>query len=259
MNIEFFKDMRAGISKRITAKKLNKRGKTEVNRRKIKMLSYDNYCFADKENEFIYPFLFKRSSGSEKMPLVVYLSTSASVGRDNVLPFIECREIRKQLQKKNCSILIPQAPPETDSAKNDDERAKINDRFARSVKQLVDIIVQNENVDEKRIYLIGTSLGAYFTWHSVYNFPSFYACAVAAVGRLFHEESIDKMVSTPIWAAHSEDDNVVPIGSDDYTVNELKRLGADIRFSRWNEYGHRMSWRFYKTENWCDWMFSQSR
>lgn len=259
MNIEAYKDMRACISRKTTARKLNKCGKTAVMHKKFKLFSYENYCFADKENEFIYSFLFKKSSGSDKMPLVIYLSTSASVGRDNILPFIESYEIRRQLKKRNCNILIPQAPPETDSAKNDDERAKINDSFACSVKQLVDIIVQNENVDEKRIYLIGTSLGGYFTWHSVYNFSGFYACAVAVVGRLFYKESFDKMVSTPIWAAHSADDEVVSVNSDDYTVNELKKLGADVRYSRWNEYGHRMSWRFYKNENWCDWVFSQSR
>ena len=55
----------------------------------------------------------------------------------------------------------------------------------------------------------------------------------------------------------SSDDTNVKIDSDDYYAAELKKLGADIKYTRWDKYGHTMSGKFYRTEKWAEWCLSK--
>ncbi len=68
---------------------------------------------------------------------------------------------------------------------------------------------------------------------------------------------MERLAKTPLWVAHSSDDTNVPIDNDDHCVAELKKLGADIKYTRWEKYGHSMSNKFYKTENWAEWCLSK--
>ena len=47
------------------------------------------------------------------------------------------------------------------------------------------------------------------------------------------------------------------IDSDDYCAAELEKLGADIKYTRPDKYGHTMSGKFYRTEKWADWCLSK--
>ena len=75
--------------------------------------------------------------------------------------------------------------------------------------------------------------------------------------RDYEKYDIGRLVKTPIWAAHSSDDTNVKIDSDDYYAAELKKLGADIKYTRWDKYGHTMSGKFYRTKNWAEWCLSK--
>lgn len=76
--------------------------------------------------------------------------------------------------------------------------------------------------------------------------------------RDYEKYDIGRLVKTPIWAAHSSDDTNVKIDSDDYYAAELEKLGADIKYTRWDKYGHTMSGKFYRTENWAEWCLSKN-
>ena len=75
--------------------------------------------------------------------------------------------------------------------------------------------------------------------------------------RDYEKYDIGRLVKTPIWAAHSSDDTNVKIDSDDYYAAHLKKLGADIKYTRWDKYGHTMSGKFYRTEKWAEWCLSK--
>ena len=82
------------------------------------------------------------------------------------------------------------------------------------------------------------------------------------MGKLFFDDNfscydVEKLVTTPLWIAHSSDDNNVTIDSDDYCFDKLQKLGADIKYTRWDKYGHSMSGKFYKTEKWTEWCLSK--
>lgn len=54
----------------------------------------------------------------------------------------------------------------------------------------------------------------------------------------FDSYDIQRLVNTPIWVAYSSDDTNVKIDSVDYCVAELQKFVADIKYTRWSEYGH---------------------
>ena len=91
-----------------------------------------------------------------------------------------------------------------------------------------------------------------------------FACALEAMGCYFGYESLDEhtfkeLAEIPIWMTHASDDVVVEIASDDYFYAKLKEYGADVKYSRWDKYGHKMSYKFYRQEPWLEWMFSHNK
>lgn len=76
------------------------------------------------------------------------------------------------------------------------------------------------------------------------------------------DEKISKLVSEynglPIWIAHSSDDSNVKIDSDDELYALLAKKNNDIKYTRWEKYGHKMAGHFYQKEPFIKWMFEQS-
>lgn len=175
------------------------------------------------------------------------------MGSDNLKQLFDNLPLYKQLIKTDCNILLPQAPFGSN-------RGEAMQNYIKSIKRLADELPAD--FDRKRIYIIGTSFGGCCVWQLVYLFPEYFAATVPVMGglcpdRRYEKYDIRRLVKTPIWAAHSSDDTNVKIDSDDYYAAELKKLGADIKYTRWDKYGHTMSGKFYRTENWAEWCLSK--
>lgn len=211
------------------------------------------YKYNDKENEMCFPFRLHTSKGKNK-PLFVLFHGAGAMGNDNIKQLFDNIPLYRQISKEDCNILFPQAP--FGSNKGDD----LTQNYIKSVKKLIDELPVD--FDRKRIYIAGTSFGGFCVWHLVYLYPGYFAAAVPVMGGLsfdcdFEKYDVQRLVKTPIWVAHSSDDTNVRIDSDDYYVSELEKLGADIKYTRWNKYGHSMSGKFYKKEKWAEWCISK--
>ncbi|MDE5605015.1 MAG: hypothetical protein K2I73_05480 [Eubacterium sp.] len=245
--------------------KLSSKDKTSVVKQGFDIGAFKSYNFIDKENKIAYAFRFKKSKGKEKQPLVIFFCGAGSVGLDNVKPFIECIPMLGKLNKRNCNILIPQPLTTVNYNKSYEDFNSKFDAYISSIHNLVNLLTDKENIDTNRIYAFGTSLGGCCTWRLVYNFPELCACTVPVVGRfdLKIEASpytdFERIAHIPMWVAHSSDDKIIDVEYDDFAVAELKKLGADIKYTRWDKYGHGMAGRFYHKEDWCNWMFEQNK
>ena len=136
-----------------------------------------------------------------------------------------------------------------------------SDAYVASVKKLTESLAKDGSIDMNRIYVFGNSLGGGVTWRFAYNHPDFCACAMPVIGALYTTDECDftRLVSLPIWVAHSSDDKIVSIDSDDNAVARIKELGGNIKYTRWDKHGHAMAGKFYFRENWADWMFAQNK
>lgn len=229
---------------------LNNSNKTHIEKSNTTLLGFKGYRYVNKENEFAFPFRFKNSSSKEKKPLVIFLHGAGAIGTDNIKQIFDGITVLWKLKNKKCSILLPQEPSKTTTP------------YWNSLEILIDeLIAENKNIDKKKIYLVGTSWGGYCVWNMIYNHPNKFACAIPVMGTLdensYKDFDLSQIKDIPLWVAHSSNDTNVKIDSDDYCVSELKKLNADITYTRWNKYGHNMYNHFYLQESWCDWMFSK--
>ncbi len=214
---------------------------------------FSAYRYNDKENEMCFPFRLRTSKEKDK-PLFVLFHGAGAMGHDNIKQLFDNIPLFRQVLKEECSILLPQAP--FGSNRGDDFTLD----YVKSVKKLIDELPVD--FDRKRIYIAGTSFGGFCVWHLAYLYPDFFAAAVPVMGGLsfdadFEKYDVSRLLETLIWAVHSSDDTNVRIDSDDYYVSELEKLGADIKYTRWNKYGHSMYKKFYKTEKWAEWCLSK--
>lgn len=212
-----------------------------------------SYKFIDKENEMCFP-LRLLSSKSSNRPLFVLFHGAGAMGNDNIKQLFDHIPLYRQVSKLNCNILAPQAP--FGSNRGD----ALTQNYIKSVKKLIDELPID--FDRKRIYVVGTSFGGFCVWNITYLFPGYFAAAVPVMGGLsfspkFDAYDVERLTKTPLWVAHSSDDTNVRIDSDDYFVAELQKLGVDVKYTRWNKYGHSMYKKFYKTEKWAEWCLSK--
>ncbi len=204
--------------------------------------------FISKEHNIAFNYRMKKAK-SENQPIVIFMPGGGCIGCDNIKPVAEFygNLIWKKLKKYDCNILIPQTPYAGDYD------------YIDAIKQLSERVTKEVKADKNRIYIFGTSAGGHQTWASAYKYSKYYACAMPVMGSLRGEKiDYNKLKNIPLLVAHSSDDNVVSVVSDDETVEILKGLSANVKYVRWNKYGHSMASRFYKKENWDEWMFNQS-
>ena len=249
----------------IVKKHIEKASATSIKKNMGSFPAYKSYWFTDRENATAFPFRFKKAKGSEKQPLVIFFSGADALGTDNIKPYFECLPMRLKLKKHNCNILIPLSNTKTNNGSSYQSWNDGLNRYVRSVKRLAEMLIAEYQIDESRIYIFGTSFGGFCTWRSAYLFPDFYAAALTVVGgfdtKVKNSEYTDfeRMKRLPLWAAHSADDTNVTIDRDDYAVEKLRALSRNIKYTRWDKYGHAMAYRFYRKEKWCEWLFKQKR
>ncbi len=217
-------------------------------------LSCGNYRYIDKENEMCFPFRLHKSKKADR-PLFVLFHGAGALGNKNIKQLFDHIPLFKQILRYDCNILMPQAPYGANRGGD-----VLIQKYIKSVKKLIDQLPFD--FDRKRIYIAGTSFGGFCVWNLVYLYPEYFAAAVPVMGGLcfdcdFGKYDVQRLVKTPLWVAHSSDDTNVRIDSDDYYVAELEKFGADIKYTRWDKYGHSMYRKFYKTQKWAEWCMSK--
>lgn len=221
--------------------------------RKIHGGRFGSYKYTDKTNHMSFPFRLFEAKKNDR-PLFVIFHGAGALGNDNIKQHFENKRLYKCILKENCNILSPQAPYGSNRGHD------LIQSYIKSVKKLIDDLPID--FDRKRIYIVGTSFGGCCVWHISYLFPGYFAAGVPIMGKLFFDNDfscydVEKLAETPLWIAHSSDDTNVTIDSDDYCFDKLQKLGADIKYTRWDKFGHSMSGKFYKTEKWTEWCLSK--
>lgn len=219
--------------------------------------SYDKYLYVNRKDNYIIPFRFKKAKKANA-PLLVYYQGAGALGHDNFKPFFEFRSFLFGKKLPDCNILIPQAP----YGVNFGAEMTAFYKYVNQCILLIKSILHKYDMDNSRVYCFGTSFGGSCVWENIYDASDLFACAVPVMGLLINrDEKIPKLTNTyngmPVWIAHSSDDTNVRIDSDDQLYNELVKINPEIKYTRWDKYGHKMAGRFYRKEPFIDWMFSQ--
>ena len=143
---------------------------------------------------------------------------------------------------------------------------------------LEEVISNRGDIDRRRLYVTGLSMGGYGIWSLISRHPSYFAAVVPICGggdplRLpanrppvkvgikneFDPIGLNRARKLPVWTFHGSRDGSVPIGETQLLVRSLKAAGSDqVRFTVYPRAGHVEAWqRAYRDPKVWKWLFAQ--
>lgn len=127
------------------------------------------------------------------------------------------------------------------------------------LKALIDDFVAKNNVDRKRIYIVGLSMGAFGTYEMVARNPGMFAAAIAISGD-GDLKRIGNMSKTQWKIFAGKKDNVVTSDRSERMANALKNSGAKVSLKVYPEANHVGSWvKAFEEPDFLSWLFSVSK
>ena len=224
--------------------------------RKSFIPKYKKFDYYDVEQGLKISCRFSKAKSENKRPLLIYLHGAGSFGEDNIKQLAEYLTAGIKV-KDDCYILLPQLG----GVMRNDIKDIIN--YVKTLKNLVTSLEAICNIDKDRIYITGISFGGECVWYSLYENPGYYAAAIPLMGNMPHAYSdyfeLRNFADANIWSAHATDDKVVSVDDDLYLYERIKKSGGNIRFSKYEHGGHSIMRKFYKNENWQEWLFAQRK
>lgn len=129
--------------------------------------------------------------------------------------------------------------------------------------ELVKGAIETYNVDEKRVYLTGLSMGGYGAWLLAEAYPHLFAAVVPICGgttlNIGFPERIGVLKDIPIWVFHGAKDRVVPLENSRQLVDVLKKHNGNVKFTVYPNAGHDSWTKTYKNPRLYKWLLKQKR
>ncbi|MDP6635564.1 MAG: dienelactone hydrolase family protein [Phycisphaerae bacterium] len=173
---------------------------------------------------------------TRRYPVIVSLHGAGGRGDDNRK---QLKDWNKQLADKKrrtdypCYVLAPQS------------KTLWNKTHLKNVRS---IIKNLPSVDTDRIYILGHSMGGHGTYILIQLAPDYFAAAAPSAGSGLRrtEEFIDASVikDIPIWAFHGDKDGVCPFEKDQKVFDAVKKLGGNMKLTKWKGDRHGVSGKF---------------
>lgn len=182
-----------------------------------------------------------------KWPLIVFLHGAGERGDDG-LKQTEVGigpAIRLNPERFPAVVVMPQCPENVYWSSAEDD-----------ITESIERTLEEYNIDRRRIYLTGLSMGGYGTWtYGAKNVERFAALIpICGGGSADYAEALAKR---PIWAFHGADDQVVLPERSTQMVEAVNAEGGDVNYTEFPETGHNSWDQTYQNEETIEWLFDQ--
>lgn len=128
---------------------------------------------------------------------------------------------------------------------------------ALSLKAMLDDVLARYNVDKRRVYLTGLSMGGYGAWDLACRYPQYFAALAPICGGGI-ARLVRGMSALPTWVFHGKKDDVVPEEESARMVEALKAAGGNVKYTVLPEAGHVDAWvHAYGEAGLFDWFRQQ--
>jgi predicted peptidase len=187
---------------------------------------------------------------SEKNPLVIYLHGLGEFGGDiqnTLAPSSYFTNNMRQGKFQQKAIFL--APQCSSSQK------KWIDCFD-NLKGLIDSVIQQYNVDTKRISMTGHSLGGQGVFDFIVTYPGFLAAAAPLAPSKINQD-YSKMKDLKIAVFTGTKDNLFKPNTTDTTY--LIEHGVNLKFYPLQDVSHSSQNKLFNGTNVIDWLISQSK
>lgn len=207
----------------------------------------------------------------EKYPLVLFLHGAGERGTDNEKQLMHGAQMwLNPLNREQypAFVLIPQCPPDAYWAYTERptsfQPADMPDDpplspIFNTLKEMLDTWMNKPEVDKRRIYIIGLSMGAMGTYDLTIRYPEIFAAAVPICGTVNPSRFSEAQKQVKFRIFHGDADDVVTVEGSRAAYRALKKLGADIYYTEFPGCAH-ASWHpAFNQPDFMSWLFSQHK
>jgi predicted peptidase len=235
--------------------------------------AYKKELFIRGVDTLRYGILYPVNYKSEKSyPLIVFLHGAGVRGNDNERQLEDGSSMFLNDSVRNkfpALIVYPQCPADSMWFKLPsppfDTTIAVNHRMntlglstpERLVKLLIDSLADHKIADIKRIYLGGSSLGAFGTYDLIIHFPDYFAAAFPLCGQANVVLYPKRAANVPVWIFHGANDDVINIWPDRSLIKALQKSGS--RNAKYTEYPglkHNILSHVFAEPELLPWLFS---
>lgn len=130
---------------------------------------------------------------------------------------------------------------------------------ALTLKGMLDEVLARYNVDKRRVYLTGLSMGGYGAWDFASRYPDYFAALAPVCGGGIARMA-GSMRAIPTWVFHGKKDDAVPEEESARMVDALKAAGGNVKYTMLPEAGHVDAWvHAYGEAGLFDWLLQQRK
>lgn len=213
---------------------------TEANRIRPLVDRFDlNGQYQHGDNLTLWYASYVPETGSEELPLIIWLHGGGEGGTDPSIPLVANRAANYasddiQTLFGGAYVLVPQSPTYwMDNGQNGMTRGQEDDVYHEALMALIqDYAARHTNVDPDRIYVGGCSNGGYMTLKLLLQYPDYFAAAfpsaLAYQSQYVTDEQLESIKNIPTWFVHSQDDSTTLANNTVVPLYErLRAAGAE--------------------------------
>jgi predicted peptidase len=112
-----------------------------------------------------------------------------------------------------------------------DTPANLSELSEKDVMNVLEIVRKEFTIDEKRVYLMGHSMGGGGTWYLGLKYPEMWAGLAPIAPAIFTEpKDLDKIKKIPVIVVQGDKDNLVPAAGTRKWVAKMKDLEMNYQY-----------------------------
>ena len=122
---------------------------------------------------------------------------------------------------------------------------------------LLDKLKEQHNIDPRRVYITGLSMGGSGTWALANAYPDQFAAIAPICGPFTTIDPIN-FKNIPTWCFHGAMDEGVPVSDSLRMVRWVRKNGAYVRFTVYPDAGHDSWTEAYQGTELYDWLLTHT-
>jgi predicted peptidase len=197
-----------------------------------------------------------------KYPLILWLHGANGRGYDNKTQISGANEGGTHIWTTTANqaqlptfVLAPQCPDDHFWA--EPELNEVSPELGMALEILASV-QKDFSIDPARIYIAGQSMGGLGVWALLQAQPDRWAAALVlcAFDNFTNAKSITHV---PLWIFQGDADMTVPVDLVRKMVKDLKKLGAQPRYSEYHKVGHEVWVKAFAEPDLVSWLAAQKR
>ena len=228
--------------------------------------------FSASEGNLNYRILFPNNfDDSNKYPLHIFLHGIGERGSDNELQLTYVDKVflnQKNYENYPAIIVFPQAPLDDNWSSRTMSNNKIRQSFPENssptnslslVIKLMDSLINEKYVDNKKVYLSGLSNGGMGSFELLKNRPNMFASAVIICGGGNPLWAKEFAKLTPVWIAHGSDDIDVHPSLSINMADAIIKYGGSPKLTLFENVAHDSWNNIFEDPEYLEWIYSYSK